>query len=87
MFNVTVERRKKDGTLKYSGGSVTVNTTCWWDPQRKIPAGIYYGCFATHMSEKKNSQGGPREGIWFPEVPGFSEIFIHMGSSPIWSDG
>ncbi len=39
------------------------------------------------MTNKHNSQGAPREAIFIPGVVGYSGIFIHMGTSPSWSDG
>lgn len=85
-YTITVERGKATGTLTYAG-SVTVTARCWWDLMKKIPAATYTGCSATTMSTKKNSRGGPREAVYFPEVPGFRGIFIHMGTSAKWSDG
>ena len=43
--------------------------------------------FCNHYGIKKNSAGNPREAIYLPSVPGYSGIFIHMGSSSAWSDG
>lgn len=85
-YNITVERRKNDGTLSYSGAS-KLSTTCWWDPIKKIPAGTYAGCSATMMATKKNSEGKPREAIYIANVPGYKGIFIHMGVGASWSDG
>ena len=39
------------------------------------------------MSIKLNSQGLPREAIYIANVPGYSGIFIHMGTGLAWSDG
>ncbi len=40
------------------------------------------------MATKKNSSGGPREGIYLPnEQTGKKGIFIHYGKNPSWSDG
>lgn len=77
------------GTLIFIGGGKTVSTTCYWNQQKKIPAGIYTGCSATTMARKKNSKGLAREAIFIPNIPGFSGIFIHMGKPPYekWSDG
>jgi len=46
-------------------------------------------CSATTMARKKYSKGQPREAIFIPNAPGFSEILIHMGKPPYekWSDG
>lgn len=88
-YSITVKRPKGSedtGTLSYSG-KVSVVTKCWWDAEKKIPAGTYGGCSATTMSTKKNSKGQPREGVYIPGVPGFRGIFVHMGSGPGWSDG
>ena len=86
-YTINVERRKTEGTLRFDAGKAHVSTTCWWDPDKKIPAATYSGCSKTTMSTKKNSSGGPREAIFFPSVPGFTGIFIHMGTSAAWSDG
>ncbi|MBI3469279.1 MAG: L,D-transpeptidase [Planctomycetes bacterium] len=85
-YTIDIKRGKDSGTLTYSGG-VSVSTTCWWDPKRKIPARTYTGCSATTMATKKNSLGKPREAIFFPDVPGYKGIFIHMGTNAAWSDG
>ena len=87
MYEIKVERRRNEGTLTYSNGGVSVNTSCWWDPAVKIPALTYSGCSATHMTRKLNSRGELREGIYIPGVPGRSGIFIHMGTNAGWSDG
>ena len=87
MFKITIDRAAKEGILRFTGGANLVNATCWWDPLRKIPAGTYTGCSATTMRSKLNSQGKPREGVYIPDVSGFSEIFIHMGNDASWSDG
>jgi len=79
----------KSGTLTFTGKGKTITTSCYWDQQKKIPAGTYTGCSATTMARKKNSKGQPREAVFIPSVPGFSGIFIHMGKPPYenWSDG
>jgi hypothetical protein len=86
MYKIEVERSQNEGRLHYTG-TINVSTTCWWDPQRKIPAGTYANCSATYMATKQNSAGGPREAIYIPSIPGFSGIFIHMGNNASWSDG
>jgi len=86
-YTIYVDRGKKEGTLRYDSGKVHVSTTCWWDPDKKIPANTYSNCSATTMSTKKNSKGKAREAIYFPSVPGYTGIFIHMGTSSAWSDG
>lgn len=86
MFEISVKRGKTSGTLSYSG-TFELETKCWWDLARRIPAAEYTGCSATTMATKKNSQGQPREAIFFPNVPGFTGIFVHMGNSAAWSDG
>ena len=93
-FEISVVRGKNTGTLKFAHGSVTVETTCWWDPKVKIDAGTYTG-YATRMTNKSGgSDGGKRQGIWFGKhVPynngtGYSDgIFIHKGTDATWSDG
>jgi len=86
-YAIRIERSANDnGTLEYSGG-ISIATTCWWDPDRKIPAGTYEGCSATLMSSKTNSAGAPREGVFIPNTSGFIGVFVHMGTGPSWSDG
>lgn len=86
-YTIWVSRTgKATGKLTYSG-SFNLETTCWWDPAKKIPKGVYEKCSATHMSTKLNSKKQKREAIFIPNVKGFSGIFIHMGTSPEWSDG
>ena len=82
-----VKKQTTSDTLTYTGGSKTVSTTCWWDKNKKIPAGTYYNCSATTMATKTNSSGKPREAIYIPNITGYSQIFIHMGTGPSWSDG
>jgi hypothetical protein len=77
---------KSSGLLTYEG-NISLTTKCWWDPSKKIPAATYPLCSATHMTTKKNSQGGPREAVFLPNVRGFTGIFVHMGTGPDWSDG
>jgi hypothetical protein len=86
-YSIKVERRARDGTLSFDSGAAHVSTTCWWDLSKPIPAGTYHKCSATKMATRLNSKGNPREGIVIPDVPGFSGIFIHMGTSPDWSNG
>lgn len=86
-YTINVTRGTNNGTLTYTNGGVSVSTTCWWDPNQKIPANTYNGCSATTMSTKLNSQGSPREAIYIANVTGYSGIFIHMGTGPAWSDG
>ena len=85
-YTITVERGKTSGKLEYKG-SITLSTTCWWDLVNKIPANTYTGCSATKMTTKKDSEGRPREAIYFPNVPGHTGIFIHKGTSSTWSKG
>ena len=85
-FTIKVRRGKTSGTLTYKG-TFELETTCWWDLAKRIPAQEYSGCSATTMATKKNSSGNPREAIFLPNVPGFTGIFVHMGNSAAWSDG
>jgi len=89
MYKITVTRGDEDGTLTFNGGGKMISTTCYWNADKKIPAGTYANCSATTMSRKKNSKGNPREAVFLPNVVGFSGIFIHMGKPPYaqWSDG
>lgn len=88
-YRITVNRSEKDGILTFKSNDKTITSKCYWNASKKIPARTYTDCSATTMSEKKNSKGKPREGVFIPSVPGFSEIFIHMGQEPYekWSDG
>lgn len=93
MANYTIEivrRAVNEGTLTFSG-KTSFSCNCWWDPKDRVPAGTYSGCSATTMPQKKNSTGGPREGIYIP-VPKRTGIFIHYWPGPgadvaKWSDG
>lgn len=85
-YTIDVARGKTEGTLTYQG-SISVTTTCWWDLQRRIPAGEYPFCSKTRMATKKNSVGGKREAIFIPDVKGYRGIFIHKGNNAKWSDG
>lgn len=85
-YTISVERRRTSGTLWYQG-SISVTATCWWDKDKRFPVGTYRGCSATTMGSKKNSQGKPREAIYFPYIKGYQGIFIHMGTGAEWSDG
>ena len=76
------------GTLKYSSGSVSVDTSCWFEIQNTITAKTYINCSATRMDKKKNSTGTPREGIFLPnDQTNRTGIFIHKGTSAAWSEG
>ncbi|MHC4400795.1 MAG: peptidoglycan-binding domain-containing protein [Planctomycetota bacterium] len=80
------------GTLTFSSGGVSVNTTCWWDPDNVINKGTYKKCSKTRMATKKDSvTKEKRPGIYLPDaiskVTGQRSIFIHEGSNPKWSDG
>lgn len=93
-FEITVVRGQSKGKLKFSHDQVKVDTVCWWDSKVKIDAGEYTG-YATRMANKSDgSDGGKRQGIWLgKDVPykngtKFSDgIFIHKGTSAVWSDG
>ncbi len=89
-YTIEVEREisKGTGTLTYKHGAFSINTTCWFELARPIPAKKNIGCSATHMQTKKNSKGQQREGIYLPDSQtGRRGIFIHMGISSAWSDG
>lgn len=89
VYKITIKRSAKDGTLTFTAPGKNITTKCYWNLTKKIPAGTYSNCSATTMARKKNSKGKPREAIFLPSVPGFSQIFIHMGKPPYtnWSDG
>jgi len=89
-YTIEIERiiSKGTGTLTYKHGSISINTTCWFEFASPIPAKKYIGCSATHMQTKKNSKGQKREGIYLPDdQTNRRGIFIHMGISSAWSDG
>lgn len=101
-YTINIERGTNDGTLKFSHGSVTVDTTCWWDPDNKIDSGTYTG-YATWMANKPEADGQPcpwkgnakhRPGIWFGNgvkskngTVTNNGIYIHKGTSAAWSQG
>ena len=88
VIEVTRDTATGSGRLKYCHGSVSVDTTCWYQLQNPIPSKRYTGCSATHMATKKNSKGGKREGIFIPnEQTKRQGIFIHMGTDCSWSEG
>lgn len=92
-YTVTISRTGKDsGNLEFSSGSVSLNETCYWDPNVKIASRTYVGCSKTRMKSKKDSVTGElRPGIFLPDavVPGTDNhsIFVHEGKDPSWSDG
>ena len=88
-YIIKIIRGDSTGRLRFSSGPTLVNTTCYWDSEKVIPAADYSGCSATTMQSKLNSAGQAREGIFIPNVPSFRGIFIHMGrpSFSSWSDG
>ncbi len=89
---VVVRSHKNKGKLTYTGGTKDVTCDCWWDPDDQISAGTYTKCSKTHLTNKTNSKGNPREGIYFPSVAGRNGIFIHywpgeQADLSKWSDG
>lgn len=101
-FTIIVERGEHEGTLKFSHGTVSVNTRCWWDEANRIDTGTYTG-YASWMANKQEPDGLPcpwknnnkyRPGIWFGKgvksqggTKVNDQIFIHKGTSAAWSDG
>jgi hypothetical protein len=93
-YEVVVRRGEREGKLTFSFGSVEVNTTCWWDADLKVDAGVYWG-YATRMANKNDGVGGgKRQAVWLgKDVPSSNNtkrhhgIFIHKGTSAAWSDG
>jgi hypothetical protein len=92
-YTITVERPVAPGhkgtlTFEEPGADASkFSTACYWDPDQRIPAGTYTGCSLTMMASKK------RDGVFIPNVAGFTGIFIHKGehleslkSVKIWSD-
>lgn len=92
-YTIDVLRGDGSGTLSFSSDGVNVSTTCWWDPKMVINVGTYKAA-ATWMSNKTNSKGEQREGIYLGRGVKYNKgansgngAFIHMGTSPGWSDG
>jgi hypothetical protein len=77
-YQITVYRTGPDsGKLTYEGDQVRgLVTGCWFDPHAHIPARTYPGCSATMMHTKQ------LPGIFIPNIPGFTGVFVHEGSSP-----
>ena len=95
-FEILVKRAKTNGTMEFRAGEVSVNTTCWWDPDVAIdPNPDGYLCCATYMANKHDSvTGKQRPGIWFGKGIKYASgtktsngIFIHEGKNAGWSDG
>lgn len=92
-YTISVDRTGPDsGRLKFTSGSVSVDTTCWWDPEVRIGAANYAGCSKTRMDSKTDTvTGEKRPAIYLPQavVPGTGNrtIFIHEGRDATWSDG
>ena len=89
IYSINIKRSVKGGDLTFSAAGKTITTKCYWNLNKKIPAGTYLNCSATTMARKINSKGNPREAVFIPGVKGFSGIFIHMGKPPYekWSEG
>lgn len=91
-YSIVVDRNGlATGTVRYEG-TFSFQCPCWWDPGEQIPNGVYAGCSATHMATKLNPRKRPREGIFLPNVPARTGIFIHYWPGPgadvrVWSDG
>jgi hypothetical protein len=91
-YYIRIQRtRTGQGKLTYTGSFIHT-CDCWWDAEDEINLGTYTRCSKTFMGTRKNSQGKPREGIYFPDVPGRTGIFIHYWPGPgadlkVWSDG
>ncbi len=92
-YTIEVVRGDGSGTLNFSSDGVNVSTTCWWDSKMVIVEGSYMAA-ATFMSNKTNSKGTKREGIWLGKGVKYNGgantgngAFIHMGTSPSWSEG
>ncbi|MCV0397345.1 MAG: L,D-transpeptidase [Rhizobiaceae bacterium] len=93
-YEITVRRNGAAGKLEFTGGGVSVNTTCWWDANHVIVAGEYPS-WRTRMNSKKDSvTKEKRPGIWLGKNVPYGDgsktsdgIFIHEGTGPSWSDG
>ncbi|MGH0037420.1 MAG: hypothetical protein ACQGVK_20525 [Myxococcota bacterium] len=81
MYEIIVERTGRDTGKLWMIDEERYETVCWWDPDHVIPAEKYHDCSATMMHTKQ------REGIFIPDVKGYSGIFLHKGTGPSWSDG
>jgi hypothetical protein len=80
-YEITVTRGKgTEGTITCTDAGVS-NVKCYWNAEKRIPAGTYTNCSTTIMETKKYKS------VFIPDVPGFSGIFIHQGSGPKDSDG
>ncbi|MEO1110209.1 MAG: hypothetical protein AAFX90_20040 [Pseudomonadota bacterium] len=91
-YTVTVTRTGDIGKLEFSSGSVSLNETCYLDPNVTIAAGTYVNCSKTRMTSKKDSVTGElRPSIYLPDavVPGTDNhsIFIHEGTDAGGSGG
>ena len=97
-YEITITRgpaadRKSKGTLKYTG-TITHSCDCYWNKDKRIPVGTYERCSKTYMANALNSKKEQREGIYLPDVAGYSGIFIHYGTNlndasslAVWSKG
>ncbi len=74
--------------LFYNHDDILVSTTCWFERENPIQEKEYICCSATVMGTNRNSMGQPREAIFLPNnQTNRAGIFIHMGTSPAWSEG
>ena len=82
MYSINVQLLgRNEGTLTYKG-KINVKTVCWFHPTKRIASRRYGGCSATKMTSRGYL------GIYIPNVPGMSGIFIHKGTSnPVWTQG
>ena len=97
-YEITITRgpeteRRSKGTLKYTG-TVTRECDCYWNKDKRIPAGTYERCSKTYMNTATNSKGTKREAIYVNGVEGHDGIFIHYGTNltnanslAVWSKG
>ena len=93
-YKITVDRPAAPaykGTFQFEDADVPSSkftADCYWNPDKRIPQGVYEKCSLTTMATKK------RDGVYLPNVNGFTGVFLHKGESlpgisavKTWSDG
>ncbi|MCF6338931.1 MAG: hypothetical protein L3J84_13465 [Gammaproteobacteria bacterium] len=79
-YTIEVEREisKGTGTLTYKHGAFSINTTCWFELARPIPAKKYIGCSATHMQTKKTRKANSAKESIFLIVKLAEGVFLFI---------
>ena len=83
-YQINIERHSDtEGSLTLLvDGKPTVESKCWWDPQKRIEAKTYTACSTTRMDSKEHKS------VFLPdEQTGMTGIFIHPGTRSEDSDG